>query len=111
MFCQFNNKIINVNYIKRLECDHFLDEGKVVVHYMNNTIEYVFDAEALQLIMSLYPSVLEGKRGRYWKNQWAIHNLIGHPLMQIFSWLYLRKLAIWIHEVTIPRPLMPIKRQ
>jgi hypothetical protein len=112
MFCQFNNKIVNTDIIKYIVCSHFLDHGYVYVHYVNSyETEIVNAAEALQLIMQLYPSVLEGKRGRYWKNQWVIHNLIGHPLMQIFSWLYLRKLAVWIHEATVPRPKMPIKRQ
>lgn len=111
MFCQFNDKIVNTDKIKYIVCSHFLNHGYVYIHYMNSyETEIVRDAEALQLIMALCPSVLEGKRGRYWKLAWAVHNLIAHPLMQIFSLLYLRKWAIWIHEITIPRPKLPIKQ-
>lgn len=112
MFCQFNGKIINVNTISHIDCSPFLEQGYVQVYHINNDIpEGVRNAEALQLIMMLYPSVLEGKRGRYWKLAWAVHNLIAHPVMQILSMLYLHKWAIWVHEVTVPCPKLPIKQQ
>lgn len=112
MFCQFNGKVVNTNAIKYIDCNLFLGYGQVNVFYVGSSeIEPVNGAEALQLIMDFCPRVLEGKRGRYLKSQWAVHNLIGHPLMQILSWLYLRRWAMWIHEATIPRPQMPIKRQ
>ena len=37
------------------------------------------------------------KRFRY-----TIHNVIGHPLMEIFSILGMDDLAAWIHDVTLP---------
>ncbi len=111
MFCQFNGRIVNTDNIQYIVCSQFLEYGKVYVHYVNSyETEIVTDAEALQLIMALCPTVLEGKKGRYWKNQWAIHNLIGHPLMQLFTWLGFRSLAVWIHDVTVPAPQLPIKR-
>lgn len=33
---------------------------------------------------------------------WAIHNIIGHPLMEVFRILGMRRLGDWIHDVTIP---------
>jgi hypothetical protein len=38
---------------------------------------------------------------KFYKN-WAVHNLIGHPLMQIFFMLKMEKLAIAIHDSTLP---------
>jgi len=34
---------------------------------------------------------------------WWLHNLVGHPMMQIFLWLHLDGLADWIHDATIPK--------
>ena len=40
---------------------------------------------------------------------WAVHNLIGHPLAEIFWWVLLpfsrrkaRTASNWIHDITIP---------
>jgi hypothetical protein len=33
----------------------------------------------------------------------ALHNLVGHPLMQIFIWLHLPTWADWIHDKTLPQ--------
>lgn len=37
---------------------------------------------------------------KFW---FAIHNLFGHPLMEITSWFGLNKFSNWIHDVTLPR--------
>ena len=34
--------------------------------------------------------------------KYTIHNLIGHPLMEIFNILGLKKLSIWVHDITLP---------
>jgi len=34
---------------------------------------------------------------------WPVHNLIGHPLMQICFWLGLPKLAKAVHDGTLPQ--------
>ena len=60
--------------------------------------------DAIDLLMQVKPSALEGRRLRWIRNQWAIHNLIGHPLMQILSWCGKPKWGIWVHEATIPTP-------
>lgn len=54
--------------------------------------------------MTLCPNALEGHEAKYYKNAWMIHNLIGHPLMQLCSMLHLTSLGIKIHDATIPQP-------
>lgn len=112
MFAHFNNKIVNTNTIDNVTCDDFVEHNTVHVHYNEaglrhneDEMEEVKGAEAINLIMLLCPAVLEGMRAKHVKHSWAVHNLIGHPLMQIFTWLHLTKLALWIHDVTIPEPL------
>lgn len=105
MFAHFNNKIVNADSIESVTCDDFVKHNTVHVHYYNDEIESVTGAEAINLIMLLCPAVLEGMQAKHVKHSWAVHNLLGHPLMQIFTWLHLTKLALWIHDVTVPEPL------
>lgn len=34
--------------------------------------------------------------------EWAVHNIIGHPIMEIFFLLGLEKAGLWFHEQTLP---------
>ena len=33
---------------------------------------------------------------------WGMHNLVGHPMMQIFTWLGMPRMADAIHDRTLP---------
>lgn len=59
---------------------------------------------AIEALMLLKPSALEGRRLRWVRNAWVLHNLVGHPLMQILCWLGLYQWGIAVHERTIPSP-------
>src|SRR5690349_945573 len=60
---------------------------------------------AIEALMELKPSALEGRRLRWAKRAWVVHNLIGHPLMQVLALLRLHRQALWIHDATVPKPL------
>lgn len=60
--------------------------------------------DAINAVMLLKPSALEGRRLRWAKHAWAFHNIVAHPVMQVLSWLRFYKTAIWVHDATIPRP-------
>lgn len=107
MFVHYNNKIINSNLIRKIDVSSFVTEGYIKVYregLPNYDCDIVSGAEALNVIQALCPAVLEGKRAKYVRNSWAVHNLIGHPLMQILSWLHLPALGVKIHDATIPEP-------
>lgn len=106
MFVHYNNKIVNSKNIKTImvyELNKYISIG---VHYYDGLMEEVQGAEAINLVMRLCPSVVEGMRAKHIKHSWAVHNLIGHPLMQLFIWFRLTKLALWFHDATIPKPLL-----
>jgi hypothetical protein len=42
---------------------------------------------------------LLSKTGRF---KWTAHNCIGHPFMEIFKIIGLKKLSSYIHDVTMP---------
>jgi hypothetical protein len=103
MFLHFNGQIYNVDQIKFVDCTRFTTTGEITVHLAFRS-EIVKSQEAINVIMELCPSVLEGKQAKYERHAWAIHNLIGHPLMQVFAWLHLPHLGIKIHDATVPAP-------
>jgi hypothetical protein len=61
--------------------------------------------QAIEIIMRLKPSALEGRRFRWQRHMWAMHNLLGHPLMQVLAFLCLHRWAIRVHDATVPRPI------
>lgn len=103
MFLHYNNKLVNVDTIQWVDCANYENHQFVIVHYATFK-EKVANPEAIAVIMALNPAILEGKKVGFVRHSWAIHNLIGHPLMQIFTWLHLTKLALWIHDITVPEP-------
>lgn len=34
---------------------------------------------------------------------WCLHNIVAHPVSEIFWWIGLRKASNWIHDATIPQ--------
>lgn len=60
--------------------------------------------DAIEIVMALKPSAVEGRRLRWRKNAWAFHNFIGHPVVQILAWMGFKKAAIRFHDWTTPTP-------
>ena len=101
-FVKLDNSIVLKSTIE------FIDDSKIndliikVKHkHGEDTVTGFF---AIELIYMLKPSALEGNWLHYKKHMWSIHNLFAHPLMQIFSYFRLYSLAIYIHDVTVPKP-------
>lgn len=60
--------------------------------------------DAIEAVMALKPSALEGRGLKWNKNAWVLHNLVGHPGMQLLAWMGFYKSAIRFHDWTTPRP-------
>ena len=104
-FVTINDQLVLKWKITKVEYSQLITET-VVVYLDDNTEHIVTGFAAIELVWLLKPSALEGNNKIKWKKHaWAIHNLFAHPLMQILSWCGLYKLAIWIHDVTIPKPI------
>lgn len=69
---------------------------------VETTIEGI---DAIEAAMVLNPACLEGRRLRWARGKWHLHNLIGHPLTSIFAMLRLYRLAFWVHDRTVPEPV------
>lgn len=105
MFVHYNDRVVNTDKIDHIDAYGLVQFGSVYVYYRDGGMESVNGPEAFNLVIRLCPPALEGKRAKYVRHAWAIHNLIGHPLMQIFSWLGFPRLGIKIHDITTPLPI------
>jgi hypothetical protein len=101
-FIRAGTRVINVDAVTSVDCSR-VEALEVTVHHRDG-VEEVTGADAIDVVMALRPSVLEGKRLRWVRNAWAVHNLVGHPLLQIFVWVGQRRLGLAIHDATVPRP-------
>lgn len=103
-FIKCNNFLFKKEDITFIDCNH-IESLKIKIKIKSNEEFVIEGITALELIMQIKPSMLEGKRLKWHKNMWLIHNMIGHPLMNVFALFRCYKLAFWIHEITIPKPL------
>jgi len=37
------------------------------------------------------------------KFRYTIHNLIGHPIMELLHLIGCERLSVWVHDVTLPK--------
>src|SRR5271154_6866746 len=105
MFVHFNGKLVNSDTIEWVDYSNLSKTGHIKVYDKQGLMYLVQGPQAFDLVMRLCPEALEGERAEYHRHAWAIHNLIGHPLMQLFSWLHLTSLGLKIHDATVPNPI------
>lgn len=102
MFVKAQSKLIPLDRITLVDIDQ-VEQGLITVTTDEGKFEcHGFDA--IEAVMLLKPSALEGKRLQWEKNAWAYHNLIAHPIVQLLSWLGFKKEAVRYHDYTTPKP-------
>ncbi len=87
-----------------------IEQLRVHVQLTTGSCLMLTDIDALELAMRLKPSVLESRRFRWPRWAWMLHNLVGHPVMQVLALLRCYRAAFWVHDATVPRPLGPKQR-
>lgn len=88
-----------------------IEELKVCVELEGGKRVDVEDIDAIELAMLLKPSVMESKRLRWVKFAWMVHNVVGHPVMQVLALFGAYRWAFWVHDVTVPRPVGKRKKK
>lgn len=105
MFVKINDKLVNVRHIREVDCHNLEEYVMVYVKYFyEQQVDTIEGQPAIDLLMQLNPAILEGKRLKFIRHAWALHNLIAHPALQMLSWLKLTKLGMKIHDKTVPKP-------
>lgn len=105
-FILIGENIVNIDTIDRID---FSDIEKLrIVVYLKHSSKHgliVVGIQVIDILMTIKPSALEGRRMRWNRHAWSIHNLVGHPLMQVLAYLKYYKLAMKVHDLTVPRPI------
>lgn len=103
IYLKIDKELINSDHILKIDCSN-IEKLIVTVHLITGDVLTVNGIEAIELVMKTNPSIIEGKRLKFKKNMWIVHNIIAHPIMQILAFLKMYKIAMWIHDITIPQP-------
>lgn len=105
-FLKASDHLIPVKDITNVDITR-VEQGTVTIEFQNAGGIRKLKAtgfDAIDAVMALRPSALEGKRFRFASHAWTLHNLIGHPLMQILAFAHCYKAAMWMHDATTPKP-------
>ncbi len=102
-FVIIGQNIVNVDAIDWIDFSN-IEKLRLKVHFRESESIEVCGIQVIDILMTVKPSALEGRRMRWNRNAWSIHNLIGHPLMQVLAYLKYYKLAMKVHDLTVPRP-------
>lgn len=101
---QIENLVVNVQEIVWVDLEKFERFLEVTVLLRNHGRRVLHRAQAVDFVYRICPQVLEGRRLKWIKHRWMIHNLVGHPLMQAAAFIGHYDLAMKIHDFTIPKP-------
>lgn len=85
-----------------------IDQLRLTVRHGGRTT-VIEGVPAIEAVMALKPTALEGRRMRWVRHAWALHNLVGHPLMQLLALFRRHDLALRVHDATAPRPVEPVR--
>ena len=91
--------------IKELDTSRLESHFEVTVKLRSGERVVLQGQRALDAVMAVKPSAVEGKNLRFARHAWAFHNLVAHPVLQILAWLGRPDLGFKIHDATVPRPL------
>lgn len=101
-FFRAGDSLLRLSDVREVDVRHLADY-RVSVRLTDERVFDLAGPDAIELVLLTKPSAMEGRRLRWVRHRWALHNLVGHPGMQVLVWLRLSKLGIWLHEVTTPR--------
>jgi hypothetical protein len=101
-FLRAGDRLIAVDAVTSVDTSR-IEALEVSVRHRDG-VDVAVGQDAIDVVMALRPSALEGKRLRFARHAWALHNLVGHPLLQVLVWLGARRLGMAVHDATVPRP-------
>jgi len=97
------DKLVPFHDVKEVDIS-CVEYAEVTITTHSGDIYVARGFDAIEAVMAIKPSALEGRRLKWQQGAWAFHNLVGHPLVQILAWMGFKKRAIWLHDVTTPTP-------
>lgn len=103
LFVKVGKQAVPLVSVARVDGER-LERLEVDLHLLNGEVITAYGIDAVELMMQVKPVMVEGHRLRYGRWDWLVHNLVGHPLMQLLAVFRLYHWAFWVHDATVPRP-------
>lgn len=97
------NDLIPINEVRRVDIAR-LEQGEVDIHTFEGITYTALGFDAIEAVWVMKPSALEGRRLKWKKGAWAFHNVVAHPLVQVLAWFGMTRRAVWLHDITTPKP-------
>ncbi len=105
-FILIGEQVVALDTISRIDFSN-IEDLRLRVDFKSGSAIDVIGIQVIDILMVVKPSALESRRMRWYRHIWSFHNLVGHPVMQVLAFFKYYKAAIWVHDVTVPRPLGP----
>lgn len=102
-FLKADNKVVSIDAITHADFSN-IEQLQVRLFIGKSHFFTATGIDAIEAAMALKPSVLESRRLRWQRHAWTVHNLVGHPVMQLLAFLRQHKAAMWVHDATVPKP-------
>ncbi len=102
-YIKAGDDLIHWSEITRANIEN-IENGSIEIQTIYNEVLTCHGFDAIEAVMILKPSALEGRRMFWKRNAWAFHNMVGHPVTQILAWLGFKKEAVRFHDWTTPTP-------
>lgn len=104
-FIRLGEVLVPIARVLRVDASRLEAEGVLEVSLVGESEPVrVSGGHAVDLVMRLDPSFFEGRRFRHVRSSWAVHNLVAHPLLQLFAWAGRTRVGLALHDATIPLP-------
>ena len=108
-FFKSRDEVLRVSDLASLDVSR-VAQMRVRATMQDGRVLDVEGSDAVELVMRVLPSALEGKRLRWVRRAWMIHNTVGHLGMQVLAWLGRPDLGLLLHDATVPRPAVVAER-
>ena len=105
-FFRAGSSVYPTNLITELDARYLASEGYVTVSLSGKRDNLtVRGDDAVDLVMLVDPSLIEGKAMTYSARAWTLHNMVGHPCMHALTLLGWHRMSKYVHDRTLPRPV------
>lgn len=103
-FVLVNDDLVPVDSIIRVNVESLPLDGTIEVWIKDKGWKVSNEKMMVDILREVHPTYLEGHPKFKWvRRSWTIHNLLGHPVMEVLSRLGFPHLGLRVHDRTIPR--------
>lgn len=104
-FFRSGDRLIPVSRVSELDLSRLDTHAELRVELTDDATVILSGVAALDLVYQLAPFALEGRRLRWQRRAWSVHNLVAHPLLEVLARLGRARWGLAVHDALSPRPV------